>query len=91
MRAMDGERILILPKTFFFTTGHHWRIHYGAGWWKKKYFGSIKNRSPSIARMVWDIGTSVYSSPKAFRSFQSDDFDVLSAMAASAEPPGGHL
>ena len=28
------------------------------------------NRSPSIARMVWDIVTSVYSSPKAYRSLR---------------------
>ena len=32
------------------------------------------------------IDTSVYSSPKAFRSLQSDEFDVLSALAAWAAP-----
>ena len=60
------------------------------GWWsgggEKKVVGTGGNRSPSIARMVWDIVTSVYSSPKAFRSAESDEFDVLSALAAWAVP-----
>ena len=55
---------------------------------EKKVVGTGGNRSPSIARMVWDIGTSLYSSPKAFPSLQSDDFNVLSSLAASADPSG---
>ena len=89
MRAMDGERFPPVPTTFF---SHPWppleKFHYGAGGWEKKVVGTGGNRSPSIARMVWDIGTSLYSSPKAFPSLQSDDFNVLSSLAASADPSG---
>ena len=58
---------------------------------KNIFFGSSENRSPSIARMARGIGTSVYSSPKAFPSLQSADFNVLSSLAASAEQAGGQL
>ena len=87
MRAMDGERFPPVPTTFLF---HHLtttrEVKYGFRWWEKKVVGTGGNRSPSIARMVWDIVTSVYSSPKAFRSAESDEFDVLSALAAWAVP-----
>ena len=53
---------------------------------EKKVVGTAGNRSPSIAHMVWDIVASVYSSPKAFRSAASDEFDVLSCLAAWAAP-----
>ena len=43
----------------------------------KHFFGTAGNRSPSIAHMVWDIVTSVYSSPKAFRSGPSGRFHYL--------------
>ena len=49
---------------------------------KKKVFGSNQNRSPSISRMVRDIQTSVYSSPKAFRSFQSDNIALLTRLTS---------
>ena len=64
---------------------------HGHGTWNFFFFGSSENRSPSIARMARGIGTSVYSSPKAFPSLQSDNSNVLSALAASAAPPGGQL
>ena len=53
---------------------------------KNYFFGSSENRSSSIARMARGIGTSVYSSPKAFPSLQSDNSNVLSALAAWAAP-----
>ena len=67
-------------------TGSRVQDQYQYRWWKIKVVGTGGNRSPSIARMVWDIVTSVYSSPKAFRSAESDEFDVLSALAAWAVP-----
>ena len=87
MRAMNGERFSLLPKKIFF---HLWSTYYGLGGGKMIFFGSSENRSPSIARMARGIGTSVYSSPKAFPSLQSDNSNVLSALAASAAPPGGN-
>ena len=53
---------------------------------EKQVFGTAGNRSPSIAHMVWDIVTSVYSSPKAFRSAESNVFVVLSCLGGWAAP-----
>ena len=53
---------------------------------EKKVVGTAGNRSPPIAHMVWDIVMSVYSSPKAFRSADSDIFVVLNCLAAWAAP-----
>ena len=84
MSGVGYEPFPPIPKTFFFYRLHPIGNFNRVQAVKKKVFGSNQNRSPSIARMVRDIQTSVYSSPKAFRSFQSDNI----AFSIVCIPPG---